>query len=333
MIGRQWIKAAIMSALAAMLVLVLAGCGGGASGSNSESSGQEDKPRVLLLLPSLQDESYVRQQQGAKAEAKEFPNVSIEVDAGSERSSATSVINKIETATSKGVDVIAVNPGAFGNEVRPVLQRAVNQGVEVMAFDQNVPDIEQLAAYIEVDVSKGAVQAGEFVAEKLSSGDELGVIRCFAGNPVMDARMDGFERGLQGAGVEIVSTLDPQCDPAKARTDMENMLSANPSLDGVFSDTDVALLGAVEALEAANKDLTVVGFDGQKPALKAIANGRIIDATVTNPFEETGATAVRQAAKLAKGEEIPENTKLDTGLVSSKEEAQQLLNEINQQSQ
>lgn len=332
MIRRRLLHVAVTSALAAMLLMLVASCGGGAGGG-AQTSGQQDKPQVLVLLPSLQDESYVRQRQGAMEEAKEHPNVSFEVDAGSERSSATSVINKIETATSRGVDVIAVNPGAFGNEVRPVLQRAANQGVKVLAFDQTVPDMEQLAGYIEVNVTPGAVQAGEFMGEQLSSGDELGVIRCFAGNPVMDARMSGFERGLEGSGVEIVSTLDPKCDPAKARTDMENMLSAHPNLAGVFSDTDVALMGAVEALEAANKDPVVVGFDGQKPALRAIANGRIIDATVTNPFEQTGKMAVQQAAKLAQGEEIPENTDLDTELVSSKEEAQQLLSQIEEQEQ
>lgn len=327
---------AVIGAGLTALLLALVGCGGGAGGGegdNATATGDGEKPQVLVLLPSLQDESYVRQRQGAQAEAKEHLGVSVRVDAGTGRSSATSVINKIEAAVTKGVDVIAINPGAFGNEVRPVLQRAASQGVKVLAFDQTVPNMDQLSGYIEVDVTRGAVQAGEFIAEKLSSGDEIGVIRCFAGNPVMDARMDGVERGLEGSGIEIVSTLDAKCDPAQARTDMENMLTAHPSLDGVFSDTDVALMGALEALEAENKDLVVVGFDGQKPALEAIANGRIIDATVTNPFEETGMTAVRQAAQLAQGEEIPANTKLESGLVASKEEAEQLLEEINQLNQ
>lgn len=326
-----------MSSAVVALLLVLAGCGGGATGSGDATggegtiaSGDQEKPKILVLLPSLEDESYVRQRQGARTEAKKHPSVSVEVDAGRGRSAATSVINKIETAATKGVDVIAINPGAFGNEVRPVVQRAADQGVDVIAFDQTVPDVPKLRTYVEVDVRPGAVEAGRFMGEQLSEGEEMGVIRCFAGNPVMDARMDGFEQGMEGAGVKIVSTLDAKCDPAKARTNMENMLTAHPNLKGVFSDTDVALMGAIEALEAENKDLVVVGFDGQKPALEAIANERIIDATVTNPFEETGMVTVRQAVKLAQGEQIQRNIKLETELVNSKEEARNLLEEIDQ---
>lgn len=316
---------ALIAATAVALLIGVAGCGGG---GGATTSGDEGKSKALVLLPSVQSESYVRQQQGALAEAKKHPDVAVQVDAGTGRTSATGLINKIETAVTKGVDVIAINPSASGNEVRPALQRAASQGVKVLAFDQTIPDFEQLAGYIEIDVSTGALKAGQFAAEELSAGDEFGAIRCFAGNPVMDARMDGFAQGMEGSDIEIVSALDAKCDPAKARTNMENMLTAHQGLDGVFSDTDLGILGALEALEAENKDLLMIGFDGEKAVLEDIANGGMIDATVTNPFEETGIETVRQAVNLAQGGEIPKSTKMKTGLVDSKQDAEEILREI-----
>lgn len=318
----------ILGAAATLLVLLLAACGGaGSSEEGGASSEGQEQLSVLVLLPSLEDESYIRQQRGAQAEADKHPDVDIEIDAGTGRDSAPSLISKIESALTRGVDVIAINPGGGGNQVRPTLQRAVDQGVKVIAFDQGVPDFPELTSYIEVDDGGGSL-SGEYMTEQLSQGDQVGIIRCFAGNTVMDARMSSLESGL-GDGLEIVSELDAKCDPAAARTSMENMLTANPELDGVWSDTDVALGGALEALEAENKDLVVCGHDGQIPIIEAIAAGDIVDCTSTNPFEETGEMAVSLSIQAGQEEEIPSNPVLEVQLVTQ-ENAEEVLQEIEQ---
>src|SRR5919109_1063116 len=80
-----------------------------------------------------------------------------------------------------------------------------------------------------------------------------------------------------------------KCDPEKGRKAMENMISAHPDIDAVFSTSDSQSLGAVKALKAAGKDPVFVSFDAQAPVVKAIRAGDVIDASVAWSAKEIGA--------------------------------------------
>ncbi|MCP4082660.1 MAG: sugar ABC transporter substrate-binding protein, partial [Planctomycetaceae bacterium] len=61
------------------------------------------------------------------------------------------------------------------------------------------------------------------------------------------------------------------------RNQTKDALNANKDLIGIFAINDPAALGAVAAIEEANlqKQIKVIGFDGQKIGKLAIRDGRI----------------------------------------------------------
>lgn len=87
---------------------------------------------------------------------------------------------------------------------------------------------------------------------------------------------------------------------------MENLLQANPEVQGVFAQNDEMALGAVEAIKASGKDIIVVGFDGTEDALKAVEDGTL-SATVAQKPLEMGKIAMQAAIDYFGGKEIEKN--------------------------
>lgn len=280
--------------------------------------------RVLYIVPTLDDQAYISQLDAAKKKAEEFPGIEFEFTAGASRNTAPELIAKIEAAVTRGLNAIVIDPGEAGEQLTPALTKAQEEGVAVITNSVPIPTLENAAARVQFNDRDAPRPAGEYMATQLKAGDEIAVLRCFAGNTQMDNRQDGFLDGLEGSGIKVVVTGDAFCDPLKARALMENWITAYPNLKGLYSDTDIALLGAVEALKAANLDLVVIGHDGQTAAVKMILAGDIIDATVIYPYWAFGETAVETAARVLAGEK-PGDVAVPIQGIITKENAEQFL--------
>ena len=173
----------------------------------------------------------------------------------------------------KQVDAVAVN-GSDTKPLIPALKRVIDAGIPLVLFDAPADELEaQVASYIGTDNRAGGEAGGQWLAEHKPDGGELGVILCVAGHPVTTARFDGFKAGLGDAAFKVVAQADAECDAAKGRKAMEDMLTAHPGLDAVFSTSDTQSLGAIKALEAAEEDPLFVSFDAQPPVVESIQKG------------------------------------------------------------
>jgi ribose transport system substrate-binding protein len=203
----------------------------------------------------------------------------------------------------KEVDAIAVN-GSDTKPLLPVLQKVIDAKIPLVLFDAPAEQLDdQVAAYIGTDNEAGGRAGGEWLAQAKPEGGKLGVVLCVAGHPVTTARLDGFKAGM-GGSFDIVATADAGCDRAKGRQVMEDMLSAHPDLDAVFSTSDTQSLGVIEALKASENDPEMVSFDAQPDAVKAIVSGRVLDASVAWSAKQLGGDAVEAAIKAARGEQV-----------------------------
>lgn len=305
--------------MAVACALLLAAGGLSACGDDEETPAAQDggpkEVRVEMVLPSLDNDFYIAQKEGIEAEAAKLENADVQISAGRERASSDEVIGLIENALAKSVDAIAVN-GSDTKPLLPALRRVVNEGVPLVLFDAPAEELEgELAAYIGTDNEEGGRAAGEWLASELPEGGNVGVLLCVAGHPVTQARFDGFKAGLGDAPFEIVARGDAECDRAKARKVMEDMLSAHRDLDAVFSTSDSQSPGAVGALKAARVDPAFVSFDAQPEVVKAIQAGDVIDASVAQSARTIGSEAVKAAVGAARGEPIEKSTMVPVTVV------------------
>jgi ABC-type sugar transport system substrate-binding protein len=301
--GRARVRAAIF---AAALAVAVAACGDEQEDGGQAAAG--DKPvRVAVVMASLGNDFYIAQKAGVEEEAARQEGAEVELSAGRSQGSTDEVVGLIENAITKDVDAIAVN-GSDTKPLLPVLRKVIDAGIPLVLFDAPADDLDaQLAAYIGTDNRAGGEAGGAWLKEQLPSGGKLGVILCVAGHPVTSARFDGFKAGV-GAGFDVAATADAQCDPEKGRKAMENMISAHPDLDAVFSTSDSQSIGIAKALEAAGKDPLFVSFDAQAPIVEQIVSGEGVDASVAWSAREIGADAVKAAVAAARGETVEKQT-------------------------
>jgi ribose transport system substrate-binding protein len=290
-----------------ILAAAVVGCGGDDSGGSGAAAGDGGKPvRVAVVMAALDNPFYIAQKQGIEEEAKNHPDAKVTVSAGRERTASDEVIGLIEDAIAKDVDAIAVN-GSDNAPLIPVLKQVIAAKIPLVLFDAPADELKgQYATYIGTDNEAGGKGAGEWLKNALPKGGSVGLLLCVAGHPVTVARVKGFEEGLKGGGsFKIVSRTDAECDRDKGRKAMEDMITAHPDLDAVFSTSDGQSMGAVEALKAAHKDPAFVSFDAQPEAVEAIKAGNILDASSGWSARQLGAEAVKAAVAAAEGEAVP----------------------------
>jgi len=286
------------------ILAVLAGCGDDGDG---EAVKKDEEPvRVAVVMAALDNPFYVAQKEGIEEEAGKHTDADVSVSAGRERTASDEVIGLIEDAIAKDVDAIAVN-GSDTRALIPVLKRVIDAKIPLVLFDAPADELKgQYATYIGTDNEAGGKGAGEWLKTALPKGGTVGLVMCVAGHPVTRARVHGFEEGLEGGGpFKIVSRADAECDRDKGRKVMEDMITAHPDLDAVFSTSDGQSMGAVEALKAAGKDPEFVSFDAQPEAVEAIKTGNVIDASSGWSARMLGSEAVKAAIAAARGESVP----------------------------
>ena len=99
---------------------------------------------------------------------------------------------------------------------------------------------------------------------------------------------------------------------------MTNWLTAGTEFDAVISNNDEMAIGAIQALNAAGKDMKEVivgGVDATQDALAAMEAGDL-DVTVFQDAAGQGKGAVDAALKLARGEPVEQKVYIPFQLVT-----------------
>ncbi|MCP3976771.1 MAG: sugar ABC transporter substrate-binding protein, partial [bacterium] len=117
-------------------------------------------------------------------------------------------------------------------------------------------------------------------------------------------RNEGFEAKMAELGYEIVATLSGNSRMEEGYKVMQDILSANPDVSGVFSCNDPMAVGAAQAVGDAGKsgstDIYVIGFNADEIALEAIKAGTMAGTIQQVPYD-MGKMTVDLATQLMSG--------------------------------
>jgi ribose transport system substrate-binding protein len=153
---------------------------------------------------------------------------------------------------------------------------------------------------------------------RLNGAGKVAIITGIMGHTTHMDRLKGAKAVFEAEeGMEIVAVQPANSDRYQGMQVMENILTANPDLNGVFCLNDQMALGALEAIKAAEKleEITIIGFDGTPEACQSIKKGEM-DATVGERPSEFGSSAVKYAVKILNHENIPKNIELTLKMVT-----------------
>jgi ribose transport system substrate-binding protein len=270
--------------------------------------------KIGVSLLTQDDEFYKALKQGLEDEGKK-QNVTMDIVSGDKDLSKQ--VNQVQNFVSKGVDAIVLCPVDSAGIVGAVAQ-ANKAGIPVFTADIASKG-GTVVSHIASDNVEGGRLVGEFAGKLLNGKGNVAILDLKTVTSVQD-RVRGFKEALaKFPGIKIVADEDvPDAKRENAVPKATNVLTAHPDINLIFGINDNCALGALSALQQANKsDIHVLGFDAGPEAQNYIASG-------TSPLKADaiqfphliGVCTVGAVIKSLNGEKVPATIAVPTGIVS-----------------
>nr|2IOY_A Chain A, Periplasmic sugar-binding protein [Caldanaerobacter subterraneus subsp. tengcongensis]2IOY_B Chain B, Periplasmic sugar-binding protein [Caldanaerobacter subterraneus subsp. tengcongensis] len=256
---------------------------------------------IGLVISTLNNPFFVTLKNGAEEKAKELGYKIIVEDSQNDSSKE---LSNVEDLIQQKVDVLLINP-VDSDAVVTAIKEANSKNIPVITIDRSANGGD-VVCHIASDNVKGGEMAAEFIAKALKGKGNVVELEGIPGASAARDRGKGFDEAIaKYPDIKIVAKQAADFDRSKGLSVMENILQAQPKIDAVFAQNDEMALGAIKAIEAANRQgIIVVGFDGTEDALKAIKEGKMA-ATIAQQPALMGSLGVEMADKYLKGEKIP----------------------------
>lgn len=270
-----------------LFACLLVGCNSAKLNNSSDADAtnrsENDKPKIALIMKSLANDFFAAMEAGAQAHHDQHPDQYDLLSNGiKDESDLGRQVALVDEMVASGVDAIVIAP-ADSKALVPALRKAIRAGVVVVNIDNRL-DAEVLQQeevsipFVGPDNQSGAKKVGDYLATKLTEGDQVAVLegKTTAFNGVQ--RRLGFEAAMQETGIEIVSSQSADWETNKANTIAASMLSEHPDIKAILAANDSMALGAVAAIKAAGRsgEVIVVGFDNIPAVQTLIRDGKVL---------------------------------------------------------
>jgi len=266
-----------------------------------------------LALSTLNNPFFVTLKEGAEKAAAAQGVKLIVVDAQDDPAKQAA---SIEDLIQKKVSALLINP-TDANAIVPSVQKANAAKIPVFTVDRASAGGD-VVSHIASDNVAGGKMAGEFLCKAIGGKGKVVELQGIAGTSAARDRGKGFNDYMSAscAGVQIVARQTADFNRAKGLSVFENILQAQPEINGVFAHNDEMVLGAIQAADAAKRaNITFVGFDAIDDAVKAVKDGKLA-ATVAQQPAEMGRLSVETAVKSLKGQTVEKYIPVALSLVT-----------------
>lgn len=298
--------------VAAALAIPLAGCGktsdeeSAAAGGGGGGGGGEV---TVAFVPKLVGIPYFTAMENGGKQAAEDLGVEF-VYEGPTTADSAKQIEVIDSLITRKVDVLAVAPNDPA-AVKPILERAAEQGIIVMTSDTDAPDAPR-----EVWVNQATSDAiGTAVIEALASqmdGDgKYAIVSCGPTAQNLNEWIEVQKRVAKEKypDMELVAVKYAGEDQQAAVKVAKDLMTANPDLEGLVGECTTSAPGVAQAITEMKKVGEVVSTGIGTPTAMAeyIRSGAQAKVVLWDP-QNLGYLTVWAGKQLADGKELqPEN--------------------------
>jgi ribose transport system substrate-binding protein len=187
-------------------------------------------------------------------------------------------------------DVIVKKPDAI--VFTPVDYKALVPGVEKMNA-AGIPVVNitdhmaggMIVSYVGIDDYKVGRATAEALMKALGGKGNVVIIEGVKGSISNQDRTRGLtDMTKDYPNVKLLATQAGNFQRLNALQVMENLMQSFPQIDGVMAANDAMAIGAIEALDAANRKAIVVGINGTKEAVEAVKSGKLLASGQADPF-------------------------------------------------
>jgi ABC-type sugar transport system substrate-binding protein len=276
----------------------------------------------LGMITKFPVEFFFTLEKGAKAAAAKDGNIELITAQGSSGTDIEGQIALIESMTSQGVKGIAITP--VDATVASALDKAVAAGVKIVLIDNDIPGWKGKTSYVGTDNFQGGVLAGKWLRERTKDGQKFGILEGVPGVPGLDDRFKGMMKGLGDRKLNIVGKGATSCNLDGGVKVAEDILTANPDLEGIYAVCGPPAVGAIQSLKNAKVNFDkfiLVGFDACCGEIEALKAGQE-DATVAQFPLKMGELGILTVAAAVRGQKVEPVVDTGTAIVTKENSAQ-----------
>ena len=230
--------------------------------------------------------------------------------------SADKQTSQIETLIAQKVDAVILQP-IEADAMSPSVKKLQAAGVPIV--NVNSITTAQPDAYVGSRDEEAGSIAISYLAKKLNGTGNIVMMHGHPGQSAEVQRTDGAKEELKKhPNLKLIAEQTAEWNRNQAMNLMQNWLSAHQGkIAGVFAQNDEMAMGALKALENAGlaKKIPVVGVDGIKDAIAAVAKGRL-DATILQDAKGQGQSSVDIALKIINKEKHDANVYVPFTLIT-----------------
>jgi ribose transport system substrate-binding protein len=288
--------------LSLSIALLTAACGeletgGGGGGGNGATTGNKAQascdnvaydgsgsPRIAYMPPGTEFPYYLAIGEGIKARA---PEVDADTFMLAPQSGADieGQMGMIQDVLTQGVDGIILSTHDE-KAARPLVKRAVDSGVAVVIVNSDIADFPTpVNGVVGYQQRAGTHKIGDYAIDLVEGQAKIGVIEGLPGYHSTE-RVGGFLDAIEGEqGMEVVESLPGDWNVEGGNRAGMDMLQAHPEIDMIFAANDYMAIGANKAAQDLDRELIILGNDGDTQALEEINAGKWEATVNTTPFE------------------------------------------------
>lgn len=218
-------------------------------------------------------------------------------------------ISDIQDMINRGARALIVAP-LNSDGLEPALAAARAKNIPVLTIDRKVNSepCKDYVAFLGSNFVEQGKRAAQEMAKALGNKGKVAILLGSSGNNVTTDRTKGFVDELEASAPDIEIAVQQTGDFArdKGQQVMEQIIQAEPDLNGVYAENDEMALGALVALKSAGKapgtDVHVVSIDGTRNAVQKIVDGEVFAVVESNP--RFGPLAFETLGKFLGGDEV-----------------------------
>jgi ribose transport system substrate-binding protein len=288
------------------------GTGGGTGGGRGGAAAGK---RVDVIIKASDSSFWQTMLAGAQKAGGDF-GIQVGLFGPTSETDVNEQVQLVENSISRGVAAIVLAPNS-SDALNNVIQRARKAKIKLIVADTQVTTEHD--GFIGTDNVKAGEQAGGRLCELLKgAGRDSGQVMIessVAGIQTLKDRDSGFRDGMRACpNAKVATGRYNNNDINTAASQVNDVLTANPNLVGVFADNNTSGVGAARAIKDNNAvdKIPVVAFDTDPQENAALRDGSIDTLAVQNPYF-FGYQGVMEAAMATVGNVPPR--KLDPGAV------------------
>jgi fructose transport system substrate-binding protein len=248
------------------------------STTSTANAAAGDQITIGLVTKTEVNPYFVKLRQAATAEA-EKQGAKLIARFGKFDGDNEGQVAAVEDLISAGVKGILITPnnstGMLG-----IIKKARDKGILVIALDTATDPADAVDATLATDNFEAGVLQGQYARKALGNkAPKLAMLDGTPGGTVDTQRHNGFLKGfgLKEGDPAIVGKQNTHGAQDEGQTAMENLLTAHPDINVVYTINEPAAEGAYAAIKARGKlkDIVLTSIDGGRLGVQYVKDGKI----------------------------------------------------------